>query len=80
MAKPSLSQLCPTCQGQGKVPSQELADDLKRRREEAGITLTAMAAAIGISTTHLGDIEKGHRGLSVEIASKYETQLTELTK
>jgi len=42
-------------------------DRLKRLRKERGLTQEQLAAAVNMSIVHLGNIELGKRGISVDL-------------
>ena len=44
-----------------------VAENLKRFREEAGLTQDALAEKLGFSTSHIANIEGGKTGISDEI-------------
>lgn len=47
-------------------------------RAELGMTQAAFAEALGVSPGYIGDLERGHRKLSLVVASRLET-LTQRT-
>lgn len=60
---------CTACQGAGTVLRVNPAS-VRQFRESHGWTLRRMARQIGVSPTHLSDLELGRRALSDEIASQ----------
>ena len=58
---------CPLCNGHIHVID---GDQMRTIREDHGISLRAMAEDIGVSPTHLSDMERGNRAMSEEIAVK----------
>lgn len=42
-------------------------------RTELGLTQAAFAEKLGVSPGYIGDLERGHRALSLEIASRLDT-------
>ena len=65
-----LTSNCPRCKGTGKVSKPD-PDSLRKAREEAGISLRAMADALGFSAPYLSDIERGNRTCPIQIAKAY---------
>lgn len=53
---------CWRCQGTGEIHNPlVLGQSLRRLREEANITLTAMADVLKVSVPYLSDLENGKR-------------------
>lgn len=73
------TEQCRQCNGTGKVPAEGTGGILRAERERAGISSRQLAAALGISPTHMLDMEKGRRGISAERAEEYLEKLFELT-
>lgn len=61
---------CKKCGGTGMV-HQISGRILKRRRENANVTVLALVGIVGCSRQHIYDIESGKRGVSPELAEKY---------
>lgn len=54
---------CSHCKGKGQVPDlSQIGRDLRDLRETAGVKGTSVAAAMGIATSTLHDMEAGRRG------------------
>ena len=66
---------CAECSGTGKQPAVEAVGELKVEREKLHLSLKAVAQAIGISVSHLSDIERGNRRLTLPAAVKYAEAL-----
>lgn len=69
---------CTACGGSGKQPAEEARDQLRAAREKAGISMRALASAMGLSYGYLGDVERGNRKLTPFMADKYMAKLEEL--
>lgn len=53
---------CPKCKGSGALPDpRDEGAQFRQRRMEAGLNLTRMAEAMGISAPYLSDLENGNR-------------------
>lgn len=46
--------------------------DLAEIRTSLNLTQAALAARLGISPGHVGDLERGHRKLTIKLAAKLE--------
>jgi transcriptional regulator with XRE-family HTH domain len=46
--------------------------DIAEIRAGLGLTQAAFAQRLGVSPGHVGDLERGHRRLTVELAAKIE--------
>lgn len=58
----NLHQSCPSCDGAGTVPHPvNYGADLRRRRQEKGLSLAALAEKVEISAQYLCDLELGRR-------------------
>jgi DNA-binding XRE family transcriptional regulator len=53
----------------------DLGRTLRTAREDAGITLSSMAARTGFSRSYLGNIETGERSVTVAVVAAYERVL-----
>ena len=69
---------CAACGGLGTVPANDTGAVLRAERERAGVSGKVLADAMGISDTHLYDMEKGNRGWSNEQVAAYQQALGEL--
>lgn len=69
---------CSACNGSGKMPAPEANTQLRAARERAGISMRALAEAMGKSHGYIGDVERGHRTLTATLASLYLSKLEEL--
>lgn len=60
---------CRRCTGHGKV---KIVDGMamRYRREDAGITLGAMAARLGVSLSYMSEMELGKRAMSDKVARR----------
>lgn len=52
------------------LPTKEEAEELKRLRQEAGMTLPKIAEALHVSQSTIGDYENGKRGANPELIEK----------
>lgn len=46
--------------------------DIAEIRKSLGLTQAVFADRLGISPGHIGDLERGHRKLTIELAAKIE--------
>lgn len=69
------TQACPTCGGSGSTPAEGVGEVLRTEREKAGITREALATAMSISMSYLGDLEKGNRRWTNELLESYQKGL-----
>lgn len=46
--------------------------DIAKIRDDVGLTQAQLAEQLGISPGHMGDIERGHRRLTIKLAAKME--------
>ena len=68
MKLPTTKTVCPACRGTGKVlDAKALGEALRKRREEAGLSLRDLARRLSISPTHASDVERGHRAPSAPV-------------
>ena len=68
--------VCTRCCGFGDMPEPvSFGLHVGRLRMQSKIGLREMSRSLGISPTHLSDIEKGKRGASVELRGKMESAL-----
>ncbi|HYN07412.1 MAG TPA: helix-turn-helix transcriptional regulator [Vicinamibacterales bacterium] len=51
---------------------------LRQAREQAGVSLRAMARAVGYSAPYVSDLERGHRELSPTMLDQFEEAITRL--
>lgn len=58
---------CQFCYGRGQVKRVD-GRSIRRIREAAKITMTSMANRLGISPTYLGEMERGGKRMSEELA------------
>lgn len=54
----------------GTTPDRPIGLKLKLERVEAGVTLTSIAATVGVSIGHLSRIEAGRRTASPELIER----------
>ena len=47
-----------------------VAATIKQHRERQGLTLEALAEAAGVHRTSLGLVERGRRGMTIEVAAR----------
>ncbi len=52
------------------MKTADLGQELRRLRQEAGLTLRGLAATLGVSAAHLSDIEHNHRRPSDDLLRK----------
>ena len=57
------------------MKEQQLGQEIRRQREEAGITLRGLAVKLGISAAHLSDIENDRRRPSEKLLLKIAHEL-----
>lgn len=50
--------------------ASHLADTVRRRRLDAGLTLEQLASRSGVSRTMLSDVERGHKSPTIRVASQ----------
>lgn len=60
---------CPTCNGDGHVPSVD-GSAIRALRQWRGHSLRTMASKLGISAAYLSDMELGRRKMSFELAEE----------
>lgn len=72
------TEVCEHCNGTGRVPAADIGGVLCKEREKAGVSSRQMALALGVSPTHLLDMEKGRRGMSLSRVESYLDKLEEL--
>lgn len=58
---------------QGTTSERPIGLTLKLERVEAGVSLTKIAAAVGVSIGHLSHIEAGRRTASPELIERIRT-------
>lgn len=69
---PRLTEPCSLCDGTGhRIDPAALGPMLRSRREDAGVGLREVSRAIGISATHVSDVENGRRGASGQWVERY---------
>jgi transcriptional regulator with XRE-family HTH domain len=51
---------------------------LRQAREQAGVSLRAMARAVGYSAPYVSDLERGHRELSPTMLDQFEHAIARL--
>jgi len=61
---------CKRCHGEG---TEAVVDGptLRTAREQARVSMGEMARALGISVTHVSDLERGYRGFSEDLARRF---------
>lgn len=61
---------CKRCDGEG---TEAVIDGQKLRtaREQAGVSMGQMSRALGISVTHVSDLERGNRAFSEDLARRF---------
>jgi len=52
------------------VPTKEEAEELKRLRQEAGMTIPQIAEALHTTLSRISDFENGKRGIDPELIEK----------
>lgn len=63
---------CDRCDGTGRVPDPvAIGDHLRKKRENAGVSLRTIAKQMNISATYLSDMERGNRLWSVVKVEQY---------
>ncbi len=55
------------------VPTKEEAEELKRLRQEAGMTIPQVAEALHTNQARISDYENGKRGTDPELIEKLKT-------
>lgn len=73
------TQACGSCGGTGSLPADDVGPVLRAEREKAGITREAVADAMSVSTSYLGDLEKGNRRWTNELLESYQRAVRELS-
>lgn len=73
------TRACPSCTGTGQLPADDVGPVLRTEREKAGITQEAVADAMSVSRTYLGDLEKGNRRWTNELLESYQRALRGLS-
>lgn len=64
-------ELCPHCGGSGQRPTADsLAEYILAIRSERGMTVRAAAKLLGISPTHLSDIENSKRRPGADLLAR----------
>jgi transcriptional regulator with XRE-family HTH domain len=53
-------------------------DYLRQAREEAGVSLRAMAREVGLSPPYVSDLERGNRDLSPTMLDQFEQAIARL--
>lgn len=54
---------CPKCEGTGKIiDPRSFAADMRKFRENSGLSLRFVATQMDIAPPHLSDMERGNRG------------------
>ena len=74
---------CPRCLGDGEVPNPKtIGRRLKRLRKKAGLSLTAICDAMGVSHGYLSQVESGTGVPTITVARirQYEDAVANLTK
>lgn len=72
------SKPCATCNGSGSVPDDSTGALLRKDREKAGITASAVANHMDISDSFLYDLEKDRRTWTAELVARYQAAMEEL--
>lgn len=62
--------VCPSCHGTGKVHPID-GPGLRKLRQEAGISVRALAGRLEISPMYLSDLELGRRQFSEKLAERF---------
>lgn len=66
---------CKHCGGLGTIKTGE---ELRRlRKKKDGKTLAVVAKAVGVSISHLSDLENGHRDWNFKLVQRYLRALNE---
>jgi len=69
-------EVCARCNGRGfTVDDYELGSHLRRRREEAGITLRRLASLGQTTEQYLSDAERGRRNWTKRLCQIYVTHV-----
>jgi predicted transcriptional regulator len=72
-------QPCKHCQGTGRVvPDDVQGAELRHLRDEARLSIRAVARAMGVSHAYLGDLETGHRAWRPALIKRFMDALHEL--
>lgn len=76
-----LHQTCPSCDGVGTVPnSVNYGADIRRRRNEKGLSLATVADKVEISPQYLCDLELGRRPMYHPAAKALVARIEEVLK
>ena len=71
-----MTRECRKCNGSGKELDQRaMGAELRRMREESGLSLREVARQLDMVAGYLSDLELGKRGWSVELIGRYENIL-----
>lgn len=73
------TQACPTCNGSGSVPADDVGSVLMAEREKAGVQRVDVAEKMGVSASYLRDLEQGNRRWTNELLSSYQKALEGLS-
>lgn len=69
---PRKAEPCRVCGGTGHVIDEGPAGEILRKaRESAGLGLREIATKLGVSATHVSDVERGHRKPSTAFLERY---------
>lgn len=76
--KPKIPEtiMCPNCEGAGEIDNPAWrGKEMRRRREDAGKSLTEVAKAMVLSKGYLSDLELGRRAWNMRLIVAYEKAL-----
>lgn len=69
---PRKAEPCRACGGTGHAIDEGLAGEvLRNARESAGLGLREIATKLGVSATHVSDVERGNRKPSGDFLERY---------
>ena len=68
-----MSRICPRCNGTGEIPDDRvIGSQLRKLREDAGLSLREVARRLNYSAAHVSDLELGRRGWSEQRIQAYK--------
>lgn len=76
-----MSMTCPKCDGSGSVLEPKLTGEAMRAfREERDVSVTGVAAELGLSKAYVSDLELGRRGWTTERVRRYKSAVNAANK
>jgi predicted transcriptional regulator len=69
---------CKRCGGSGVEASESQGAEMRGARKLSGATITDVAGAMGISVTHLSDMERGNRRWTPEMSRRFMVAISDL--